>query len=221
MTYRKRRPIIKASRPGIYDFPRNTDSYSKQKEAAMQRFTMKTFLFIFLALMTLPAMASKKEAVQVRDKVFILRGADKPAQVVHKDAGNFEQKSYMRMPDILGNQAITAVPVPSENKASHDGHENTPAVAGHVNQVKKSRTGKWAGTKQRHNTDHGADFKEREDISVSGSGSGSKLVFKKEVITGTVRLPRVKFARVGVPMELRDEEPSLDFTHKTLKDSGY
>jgi hypothetical protein len=47
------------------------------------------------------------------------------------------------------------------------------------------------------------------------------LQFSSAMISGTLHMPRVKFARVGVPMENRDEMPSLDFTQKSLNESGF
>lgn len=47
------------------------------------------------------------------------------------------------------------------------------------------------------------------------------LRFSKTKINGTLRLPRVKFARVGLPVDIREELPTLDFTSKSLKDSDF
>jgi hypothetical protein len=47
------------------------------------------------------------------------------------------------------------------------------------------------------------------------------MQFSSAKISGVMHLPRVKFARVGVAMENRDEFPSLDFTQKSLKENGY
>jgi hypothetical protein len=200
----------------------------------MKRFDLKSILVLTLpALMTWPAMASKKTAVQVTDKVFILRGADKPAQVVNKDAKNFEHKTYMRMPDLNDGEPVAENTSHARHGIAEESHKITPALADHGAHLPKAKISKRLHAGQNHVGGHSArlpaehaedvasESAQHEDLSGTAGGDKSKLVFKKEVITGAVRLPRVKFARVGVPMELRDEEPSLDFTHKTLKDSGY
>ena len=51
--------------------------------------------------------------------------------------------------------------------------------------------------------------------------SSSRIVFKPKIITGEVRMPRVKFSSLEPVVELREELPSIDFTAKSLKDGGF
>lgn len=46
----------------------------------------------------------------------------------------------------------------------------------------------------------------------------SALAFKPMKIGGTMRMPRVEFGRVALPVSIREEEPSTDFIARSLDD---
>lgn len=47
------------------------------------------------------------------------------------------------------------------------------------------------------------------------------LRFSKAKIKGALRLPRVKFSKVGPSVDIREEIPDIDFNQKTLTESGF
>ena len=126
-----------------------------------------------------------------RVKIFVLRGASKSSLVLPAGDAKKQTTTFMRMPD-LGTGTLSS---------SETGHK---------------REGKGhAGVAGSSKNKHGA-------LAEPQLGSGKRpLQFSSSKISGTLRLPRVRFARVGVPMENRDEFPSLDFTQKSLKENGY
>ena len=48
-----------------------------------------------------------------------------------------------------------------------------------------------------------------------------RLQFSKARIKGALRLPRVKFSKVGPPVEIREALPDIDFNNRTLTESGF
>lgn len=49
----------------------------------------------------------------------------------------------------------------------------------------------------------------------------STLRFTRAKIQGALRMPRVKFTKVAPSVDIREEIPDLDFTSKSLTDSGF
>lgn len=50
------------------------------------------------------------------------------------------------------------------------------------------------------------------------SRKSSALAFKPMKIGGAMRMPRVEFGRVALPVTIREEEPSTDFISRSLND---
>ncbi len=146
---------------------------------------------------------AKGQVDDVNSKVFVLRGPTKPAPVITLKEATKQKKEFMRMPDLGGDESRSATVHSSEiGNEGFDGQRSSH-VAG-----MKSKDGKSKSTL-------------RAALSSSESRLPKAMHFGTVKISGTLRLPRVKFARVGVAMDVRDEMPSLDFTQKSLKDSGF
>ena len=124
-------------------------------------------------------------------KVFVLRGINETTRVVPIKDLSHQTGVFMRMPDLAGES--------SSQKPSQKYPE-----------PEKAQTGSSAYKSIITRTENGQPAEKIKPLK-----------FSSAKITGTLRLPRVKFARVGLPMEIRDELPSLDFTQKSLKDGGF
>ncbi len=126
-----------------------------------------------------------------RVKIFVLRGESKSSLVLPAKDAKNQTTTFMRMPDLGGGNLAS---LESGHKGEGKGHAGVTGPS-------KNKPGELAETQ---------------------IGSAKRpLQFSSSKISGTLRLPRVRFARVGVPMENRDEFPSLDFTQKSLKENGY
>jgi hypothetical protein len=151
-------------------------------------------------------------------RVFVLRGITEPAAVVPPEQALDSGEMYMRLPDLRGvGQQHRQV---ASKKSSPSGHASGQAGA--------------HGDSDRHGSNHGnshvnsheAELKpnhraELARSSLNQSERSRPLTFKPTKVSGEVRLPRVQFSRRGPPLELSDDMPSLDFTGKSLKDSGF
>lgn len=147
------------------------------------------------AVFCTPAFA-KFHSAKEGAKVFLLEARGEPAQVVPLKILKETEAVMMRMPD-LGASGVSTSAAPSEGKSARDGHKKLHATDSHSAPIE-------------------------EPTAVAGDKPAAKpLKFSKAKIKGTLRLPRVKFARVGVPLDIRDEIPSLDFTSKSLKDGDF
>ena len=78
-----------------------------------------------------------------------------------------------------------------------------------------------AGSSHKSKTKLLLDHQENQNINESVNEQHAPLKFKATNITGTVKLPRVKFTSLRPTIDLREEMPSLDFTGKSLKDGGF
>ena len=135
-------------------------------------------------------------------KAFLLRGPTKPTPVVSmKDATKNEQV-FMRMPDLGIDNAVV------KDIAGNERPEESEKVI-------------FAHEKKLKNRARGSKSILKESSPRSDKTASKPIRFGTVKISGTLRLPRVKFARVGISMDLRDETPSLDFTQKSLKDSDF
>jgi hypothetical protein len=170
--------------------------------------------------------ASGHEGRSMND-VYILRSPGKTVIVSPAAKNLSEGVIYMRMPD-LNLRSDSLVVDHKDRKIQHSQHSlDAPHIAfqddgrlKHEKQLSSSTHGASPG--RALSRSNAAKQVDRQNPSWGKEQAQSgRLIFGAEKIKGTVRLPRVKFARVGIPMELRDETPSLDFTEKTLKDSGF
>jgi hypothetical protein len=78
-----------------------------------------------------------------------------------------------------------------------------------------------AGSSNQSKTKLLPDHYENQDMHEIVNEQHTPLKFKATNITGTVKLPRVKFTSLHPAIDLREEMPSLDFTEKSLKDGGF
>jgi len=149
--------------------------------------------------------------------IYILRSPGKTTLVAPSAKKIPDGSVYMRMPDQFSEPGA----VLSDN---HNGQQKLPVRFGEKGSKQQRVPADRRHTGKSHITDL-AEVPPHPGTSAALQGksksSDGGLIFGAAKIKGLVRLPRVKFARVGIPMELRDEAPSLDFTEKTLKDSGY
>ena len=152
----------------------------------------------FLGLIAISANSPARGSDHVSDsarsdtRVFILRGITEPAALVPPEQALDSGKMYMRLPDLRGvGQQHRQVAAKKASAASH--HANVKVN----HRVELSRS------------------------SLNQSETSKPLTFKTTKVSGEVRLPRVQFGRRGPPIELSDDMPSLDFTAKSLKDSGF
>jgi hypothetical protein len=120
-----------------------------------------------------------------------------------------------RRPDLVGAQKSTHT---AKATAAKERHSKGRSVGHSVDHSESLAT---HGRSRSAARDDLAQPKPEETLAGSSSEYRGGIAFRAAKIKGVARLPRVKFARVSVPMEIRDESPSLDFTEKTLKDSGY
>jgi len=159
-------------------------------------------------------------------RVFVLRGITEPAALVPPEQALASGALYMRLPDLqaVGPQhgQIAA------KKVSPAGHASSQAGAqGDSNIHSDSRIdspiGSY-GSNQFNSHDAGVKPNHRAALSRSSLNQSERskpLTFRPTMVSGEVRLPRVQFSRRGPPLELSDDMPSLDFTGKSLKDSGF
>jgi hypothetical protein len=186
-----------------------------------------TIFYLILAISSMTAFAGKR-AKQIGEKLFLLKGEHRPVQVLEKLKDGSQPVQYMRMPDLDGQSSALSS---DQGSGHHQGgqhdqpnHQNKfsdldDRIAKHTAKNPHGKQEQHAASKRSgKSTQRGLGKDPPKDFR---SDLNEPMTFKASVIVGQVRLPRVKFARVGVPMELRDEEPSLDFNSKTLKDNGY
>ena len=145
-------------------------------------------------------------------RVFVLRGITEPAAVVPPEQALASGEIYMRLPDLRGvgqqdRQVAAKKLLPSGQAGGHGDSDTHSHVKSHVNSLE-------AELKPNHRA-------ELSRSSLNQSERSKPLTFKSSKVSGEVRLPRVQFSRRGPPLELSDDMPSLDFTGKSLKDSGF
>jgi hypothetical protein len=172
---------------------------------------------LFGASWTSVALASKNKG-RIEQNVFILRAPGKTAIVSPAKNSPGNDATYMRMPD-QGHNSTTVVDMNAATNTASDAdvEQAHPKTNGAESQTTASnkKALKKVSNQSMASKILGYERRLKEHSVKEG------LSFSRVKIEGKVRLPRVKFARVGMTMELRDESPSLDFTDKTLKDSGY
>jgi hypothetical protein len=167
-----------------------------------------TFLWPFAGL------AGNQESGSMRD-IYILRSSGKTTIVTHSEKKIPEGAIYMRMPDHNGEQVARVNALDSAQDKQALGQNDAVAIKRRLTADRPlSIRSHLSATKERSHSRGYVD-------DIHAKVNKGAVLFSAAKIKGTVRLPRVKFARVGIPMELRDEAPSLDFTEKTLKDDGY
>ena len=161
----------------------------------------EVFSLIFMISWASVAMA-KSHTRQDRVKIFVLSDNAKPVLVLPSKDAQKQTATFMRMPDLGANSG-------SQEGASHQASNHGGAAD------RSAAAQKTAG--------HEGSKKQNSDTPPQPQIGTAKrpMQFSGAKISGTLRLPRIKFARVGVPMENRDEFPSLDFTPKSLRDNGY
>jgi hypothetical protein len=137
-----------------------------------------------------------------RVKIFVLRDNAKSSLVLPSKEASKQTATFMRMPDL------------GENSSSRDSSGHQTSKHG------STGDGASAGAKVAR---HGGSKRQIAETQVEPQIGTAKrpMRFSGSKISGTLRLPRIKFARVGVQMENRDESPSLDFTPKSLRENGY
>lgn len=151
-------------------------------------------LFVLAACLGSSALASPHKAespVKRVEKVFLLQGKMEPVKVLLLKDVKDGAEKVMRMPDLVGHGD-------KEEKISQLPPHDMPSDASAMS------TGSSA----------------KNHLAVQPT-QYNPIKFSKANIKGTLRLPRVRFARVGVPLDIRDESPSLDFVSKSLKESDF
>lgn len=177
---------------------------------------------IFASLIGISAVSPVRASDHASDlphsdsRVFVLRGITEPAAVVPPEQALASGEMYMRLPDLRGvgqqdRQVAAKKLLPAGQAGAHGDSDTHSHVKSHVNS---------------HVNSHEAELKpnHRAELSRSSLNQSEKskpLTFKPTKVSGEVRLPRVQFSRRGPPLELSDDMPSLDFTGKSLKDSGF
>ena len=161
-------------------------------------------------------------------RVFVLRGITEPAAVVPPEQALDSGEMYMRLPDLRGvAQQHRQVAV---KKSLPAGHASGQAGAHGDSNIHSDSPSDSPRDRHRHGDNHVNSHEaelnpnHRADLSRSSLNQSERsrpLTFKSTKVSGEVRLPRVQFSRRGPPLELSDDMPSLDFTGKSLKDSGF
>ena len=163
-----------------------------------------------LAAMTLLSISlggvglAKSDGGAINSKAFLLRGPTRPTPVVTMKEASKQKNEFMRMPDLGGEAVVNAA---NQLTGTKDEGGGVDKISSH-HSLSNPRSDNTKSTLRATN-------------SRADAGRLKSLRFGTVKISGAVRLPRVKFARVGVALDLRDEMPSLDFTQKSLKDSGF
>jgi len=200
---------------------------------------LKMIFFSLIAISAIsPVYASDhaSDSAHSDTRVFVLRGITEPAAVVPPEQALDSGEMYMRLPDLRGvGQQHRQVRAKKESAASHaSGHAGVQG--GHEIQSDSPRDrhsdrhSHGANHVNRHDASHDArpdaEVKANHRVefsrsSLNQSETSKPLTFKTTKVSGEVRLPRVQFSRRGPAIELSDDMPSLDFTAKSLKDSGF
>jgi hypothetical protein len=155
-------------------------------------------------------------------RVFVLRGITEPAAVVSPEQALASGEMYMRLPDLQGVGPQHGQ-VAAKNSSPAGRASGLAGAQGDSNIHSDSRIDSHSPN---HVNGHDADVKPNHRAALSRSSLNQSerskpLTFKPTKVSGEVRLPRVQFSRRGPPLELSDDMPSLDFTGKSLKDSGF
>lgn len=201
-----------------------TDSYSDTRDAfGGCMYQVKQLAALTLLMISLEGAALAKGGHEdINSKAFVLRGPTRPTPVVSLKEATKQKNEFMRMPDLGGDESISPKDITAEARqnglSGHEGQERLEDQSDHKTRG-SHESGHLAGVRSAR----GSSKSTLRELPPSPTGKESlkSLRFDAVKISGTLRLPRVKFARVGMAMDLRDEMPSLDFTQKSLKDSGF
>jgi len=186
-------------------------------------YQVKQLAALTLLMISLGGTAQAKGGHEdINSKAFVLRGPTRPTPVVSLKEATKQKNEFMRMPDLGGNESLSSkdktAEAGQEVRSGHESHDGFESQSNHK-MSGSHESSQLAGAHPARGISK-STLREAQPIP-SGKGSFNALRFGVVRISGTLRLPRVKFARVGVAMDLRDEMPSLDFTQKSLKDSGF
>lgn len=183
---------------------------------------------VYLTIFLNAAAFANDARQDINSKAFVLRGPTKPTSVVTLNEATKQKFEFMRMPDLGGPDSSGYSEHTSDMGAEEINIHETSKGHQKFSNNSKSRGKESFISKQSASQSQlrGASGNSKSTLrptaaAITDSQSSRALRFGMVKITGTLRLPRVKFARVGVAMDLRDEMPSLDFTQKSLKDSGF